>query len=194
MPENSDLSSPPIRLSAECAARRARARARRQAQIPLGQKVLRWARLWLCTVPVVLGVPVTLSACGVGRVRTAELTHHLAPCSEDANCVTSLDASSRQFVPPLAFDARAEAPAAALSRLAAVVTAQGGRVKKLTPGYLHAEFDRPYSRLVDDLEVMPDTHQAGRLDVRSAARLGSYDFGANGKRMVRLRRDFTAST
>jgi uncharacterized protein (DUF1499 family) len=55
------------------------------------------------------------------------------------------------------------------------------------PGYLHAEFTSKIFRFVDDVEFVIDD-EARRIDFRSASRVGSYDFGANRKRMEDISR------
>ena len=59
------------------------------------------------------------------------------------------------------------------------------------PGYLHAECQSALMGFVDDLELhaQPD---AGRIDVRSASRLGYGDLGVNRRRVETLRANLRA--
>lgn len=57
-------------------------------------------------------------------------------------------------------------------------------------GYLHATFRSSIFRFVDDLELLLDRTEEV-IHVRSASRLGYYDFGANGRRIEALRETFS---
>ncbi|HEX6735860.1 MAG TPA: DUF1499 domain-containing protein [Azonexus sp.] len=54
------------------------------------------------------------------------------------------------------------------------------------PDYLRAEAHTRWLRFVDDLEFWVNP-QAGVIEIRSASRLGSEDFGVNRERMERIR-------
>jgi uncharacterized protein (DUF1499 family) len=56
--------------------------------------------------------------------------------------------------------------------------------------YLHAEVRSPWRVYTDDLELLRD--DGGRVDVRSASRIGYYDFGVNRERVEALRRRLAA--
>jgi uncharacterized protein (DUF1499 family) len=81
---------------------------------------------------------------------------------------------------------------AAFARLAAIVGAMpGATVIASQPGYLYAEFQTPMLKFVDDVEFLLD-QPAGVIQMRSASRLGSKDFGANRKRLEAIRQRFDA--
>lgn len=94
-------------------------------------------------------------------------------------------------IDPLPF--KAGGAEASLDALAAAVQQLGG-VRHLTrqPGYLRAEARTPWLGFVDDLEFVADV-QRGVIDLRSASRLGSEDFGTNRKRIEALRGLYTAA-
>jgi uncharacterized protein (DUF1499 family) len=60
------------------------------------------------------------------------------------------------------------------------------RIARDEPGLLHAEFTSKIFGFVDDVELVFDEEE-GRIDFRSASRVGYYDFGANRKRMGLIR-------
>lgn len=62
----------------------------------------------------------------------------------------------------------------------------GVRITAEQPGYLRAEARTTVLRFVDDLEFAVDA-QRGVIDLRSASRLGSEDFGTNRRRIEALR-------
>ncbi len=83
---------------------------------------------------------------------------------------------------------------AAFGRLAAIVASMPGATTVTSqPGYLYAEFKTPLLKFVDDVEFLLDK-PAGVIQMRSASRLGSKDFGANRKRLEAIRQRFDAQT
>jgi uncharacterized protein (DUF1499 family) len=62
----------------------------------------------------------------------------------------------------------------------------GARVVEQRADYLRAEARTPWLGFVDDLEFLVDP-QRGVIDLRSASRLGSEDFGTNRRRIDDLR-------
>jgi uncharacterized protein (DUF1499 family) len=83
---------------------------------------------------------------------------------------------------------------AAFGRLAAIVAAMpGATVITSQPSYLYAEFQTPLLKFVDDVEFLLD-QPAGVIQMRSASRLGSKDFGANRKRLEAIRQRFDTQT
>ena len=79
---------------------------------------------------------------------------------------------------------------AAFTRLAGIVAAMPGTtVVTSQPGYLYAEFQTPLLKFVDDVEFLLD-QPASAIQMRSASRLGSKDFGANRKRLEAIRARF----
>lgn len=92
-------------------------------------------------------------------------------------------------IAPLAYQGDGDA---AFTRLAAIVRAMpGAAVITSQPGYLYAEFRTPVLKFVDDVEFLLDK-PAGVIQMRSASRLGSKDFGANRKRLEAIRQRYTA--
>ena len=82
----------------------------------------------------------------------------------------------------------------AFGRLAAIVASMpGASTVSSQPGYLYAEFQTPLLKFVDDVEFLLD-QPAGVIQMRSASRLGSKDFGANRKRLEAIRQRFDART
>jgi uncharacterized protein (DUF1499 family) len=112
----------------------------------------------------------------------------LASCPDKPNCVSSRATASRHAIAPLALDGPATE---AWKHLVATIRAMPGATivtdERVTGGrYLHAEFASRVLGFVDDLEcLLADGAKA--IEVRSASRLGSYDFGANRARVEALR-------
>ena len=109
----------------------------------------------------------------------------LAPCGHRPNCVSSrADAGARQRVEPFVVSGDAAVAFARLKNLlagmprTALVTA--------TADYLHAVC-RTRIGFADDVECHL-CQAEGVIHVRSASRLGYYDFGVNRARVELLRR------
>lgn len=131
---------------------------------------------------------------GYAAYKTLLVPHELyavsgrfAGCSEAPSCVSSVAEDDDHRVPALGYTSD---PYFAMLMLEELVTRMGGRIDHESPNYLHAVFESPVMRFRDDLEllVLPN----GRVEVRSAARLGYKDFGVNRARVEELRRSFEA--
>lgn len=112
----------------------------------------------------------------------------LAPCPASPNCVTSMGADDRHQIAPLTFSGDG---AAALARLHAVLAARPDtKIVSLADDYLRVEFHT--TLFVDDGEFL--LHRAGgRIEVRSASRLGYSDLGKNRSRLEEIRGQFLAA-
>ena len=110
----------------------------------------------------------------------------LAPCASTPNCVSSQadPKDGGHYIAPLVFTG--PAPAAWWALLA--VLRGGPRVLIVAEktAYLHAEFTSRLMGYVDDVEFLLD-EKASLIQVRSASRLGSSDFGVNRKRVDAIR-------
>lgn len=116
----------------------------------------------------------------------------LKPCPSSPNCVSSQAApdDKTHAIAPLTYDPAAESDAAALARLADVVAGfDNATLVRQEPDYLYAEFSTPLMGFVDDVEFVlaPD---GGRIDARSASRLGEGDLGVNRQRIEAIRDRF----
>ncbi len=112
------------------------------------------------------------------------LNNRLRPCPDSPNCVSSSETDpDRQILP---FKLQVEAKAAWVKIVETVAALPRTRIVSVTDNYLHAECRSAVFGFVDDLELhlLPEQQQVG---VRSAARLGYYDFGVNRKRVNELR-------
>jgi len=112
----------------------------------------------------------------------------LSPCPSSPNCVSSRDPDPARRVDPILFTGD---PVSVWSRLRKVIAEmKGARIAEEEMGYLHAEFRSALFGFVDDVEFRMD-EAAGRIDVRSAARSGYFDFGVNRRRVEGIRSRFS---
>ena len=109
------------------------------------------------------------------------------PCPDSPNCVSSQSPDQSHAIEPLSYKGT---PSEARARLLAVIKSRK-RTNIVTEQehYIHAEFTSAVFRFVDDAEFYVDNTQKV-IHVRSAARLGYYDFAVNRKRMETIRQLF----
>ncbi len=112
----------------------------------------------------------------------------LAACPTSPNCVSSQadPQDLRHYIAPLAYQGDRES---AREKLVTLLEGQK-RVSLVVRNddYLRAEFRSLLFRFVDDVEFY--LADEGRIDVRSASRLGYSDLGVNRKRIEKLRSEF----
>ena len=117
----------------------------------------------------------------------APMRTSLPPCAGRWNCVCSRgDARRRHWIEPFDVSGEPEAAFAKVKRL--VADTRRTRVLAATDRYLHARC-RTRIGFVDDLELLLCPGE-GLIQVRSASRVGIYDFGVNRRRVEHLRRRF----
>jgi uncharacterized protein (DUF1499 family) len=111
----------------------------------------------------------------------------LAACPRTSNCVSSMEIDPAHKVEPFTF---ADSPENAWSRLqSALMQYPRLQIVESRPDYLHAVAASKLFHFRDDVEFTLDAEHH-LIDVRSASRLGSYDFGVNRRRVKNLRRLF----
>ncbi len=109
------------------------------------------------------------------------------PCPDSPNCVSSQSTDQSHAIEPLSYKG---APTEARARLLAVIKGmKRSNIVTEQALYIHAEFTSAVFRFVDDAEFYIDDAQKV-IHIRSAARLGYYDFGVNRKRMETIRQLF----
>ena len=141
-----------------------------------------------------LAVSLTVLFIGCAGTRPAHLgvtNGKFIPCPDSPNCVCSQYPDQSQSIEPLIYKG---SPQEARTRLLAVI--QGMKRAKVVTAqerYLHVEFTSAVFRFVDDAEFFVDDTQKV-IHLRSAARLGHYDFGVNRKRMETIRQMFNKAS
>jgi uncharacterized protein (DUF1499 family) len=136
------------------------------------------------TAGLVLGVAALAAA--------AEDQGRIEACPATPNCVSSSSRSDSHYVRALAFEGDPDVAwtrlRQAVQREPALVVAEENRGDR----YLRLEATSRVFRFVDDVEfqLLP---AAKVIAVRSASRVGYWDFGVNRRRVERLRELFNAS-
>jgi uncharacterized protein (DUF1499 family) len=109
-------------------------------------------------------------------------------CPDSPNCVSS-DVTGTRGIAPLRIRGAPQAAWQALEKR--LKAAERVNIVASEPGYLHAEFRTRLLRFTDDVELELRAEQ-GVIAVRSASRVGYYDFGANRSRIEKLREQLRA--
>lgn len=109
----------------------------------------------------------------------------LKPCPGSPNCVSSRIAHGSQSIAPIQYQVSHQEAYQALTDI--LTSNRRARITVQQPGYIHAEFSSRLFGFVDDVEFLFLSDQP-LIHVRSASRSGYWDFGANRKRIERIRR------
>ena len=106
----------------------------------------------------------------------------LSKCPDTLNCVCTEEYINKNFQP---IHIRIEDKSVEWAHLKLAVTESGGEIQQDEEYYFWATFVTPLFRFVDDFEARLDTVQSC-IHLRSASRVGDYDFGTNLKRIKRV--------
>jgi uncharacterized protein (DUF1499 family) len=147
-------------------------------------------KLFLYTVlGIVLIIGIMLAILSIASRKQPELgllNGQLRPCPTSPNCVCSEVPVEGAFVEPLSYTTTVED---AWRNIKQAIVDTGGVVVTEQDGYLHARYETPLMRYIDDVELRLDAnHQV--IHIRSASRVGQSDLGANRKRVARIRAAF----
>jgi len=108
----------------------------------------------------------------------------LAPCPSSPNCVSSDAPDAAHRVSAFALTAAPDESWRIIRKEVAALPRV--TITEETDDYIHAECASALFGFVDDLELHL-RKSAGLVAVRSASRIGYYDFGVNRRRVERLR-------
>ena len=136
---------------------------------------------------VFLTLIVTLSVSSCSENRPVELgcvDGWLFRCPASPNCVSSQSADEGHYIKPFMYRGALEEARTAL--LSAIGELPRSEIVTVKPDYVHATFTSRWLRFVDDVEFCFDENSSV-IHVRSASRLGYYDFGVNRRRVETIR-------
>ena len=111
----------------------------------------------------------------------------LKPCRKKLNCVSSQSVNPKHQIQPIYYFGSIKE---AKKNLKKVLDSTGNAnfINK-TNKYWHIEFTSYWLGFVDDVEVLFYESES-RIDIRSASRVGYWDFGVNRKRVEKIRIQF----
>ncbi|MBB1486082.1 DUF1499 domain-containing protein [Oceanospirillum sediminis] len=129
-----------------------------------------------------------LTGCINERPQLGIIHHRLMPCQDTPNCVVSRkDTPDTHKIAPFSY--RGEQDDAYRQLLNLLNQRKDAIVVEMEHAhYIRADFRTPVLGFIDDVEFF--FKQPGTIQIRSASRIGYYDFGANRKRMEALRKLF----
>jgi uncharacterized protein (DUF1499 family) len=114
----------------------------------------------------------------------------LEPCPHKPNCVSSLSDDAAHAVAPLRY--RGDWRAAKHSLVELIENTPRAEILENRDQYVHAIFKTKFLGFIDDVEfVFNDIENI--IHIRSASRVGYYDFGANRRRVESLRETLEAA-
>ena len=113
------------------------------------------------------------------EIKSGLIEGKLRTCPGSPNCVNS-ETSMINPINPIKLSNTE--PKLAWSLLQQIITEQGGKIQSKSADYLSATFTTPVFGFTDDVEARLDS-VSKVIHLRSASRVGYYDFGANKRRL-----------
>jgi uncharacterized protein (DUF1499 family) len=113
------------------------------------------------------------------------MSDRLQPCPHSPNCVSSVSGvKDKHYIEPFSHKLTPEEMQMTLRNIIQSIP----RTKIIidTAGYMKVEFKSFLFRFVDDVEFAIGID---KVHIRSASRVGKYDFGANRKRVEKIRKN-----
>ena len=118
---------------------------------------------------------------------SADRPDKFSPCPDSPNCVSTQSTDKARLIEPLHY---AGSLADARQKLIDILeNTKRVRLLKVETDYIHAEFRSIIFHFIDDVELYFPPDQS-IIHVKSASRKGYFDFGANRRRVERLRAAF----
>lgn len=114
--------------------------------------------------------------------------NRLAPCPDTPNCVSSYASDAEHAIEPLTYTSEQAAAMDALEQI--IRDLPRSQIVTREDGYLHAVLRSRMMGFFDDLEFY--VSEPGVIHVRSAARLGQSDMGANRRYVATIRQRLQA--
>ncbi|HEX9654204.1 MAG TPA: DUF1499 domain-containing protein [bacterium] len=107
-----------------------------------------------------------------------------APCPDSPNCVSSQSKDEAHMIEPLPYVGSVDSARQVLVKL--IESMPRTKIVTQTEAYVHVEFTITVMRFVDDVEFgFDDTNKI--IHVRSASRVGYWDFRVNRRRVEKIR-------
>lgn len=143
-------------------------------------------KLRLATAVLIFNLAVNAS-CFANNMQTETglIDNRLRPCPSSPNCVCSED-NNKSAIKPVVFNME---PETAWTQAGESIRQIGGEINKRTDTYLHATFTSKIFGFVDDMELRMDMENK-IIHLRSASRIGYFDFGVNRKRVDAFKKQF----
>jgi uncharacterized protein (DUF1499 family) len=142
-------------------------------------------------ISIILASFLLVTGCS-GKMTTLGVeSGQLTSCPTSPNCVNSQAKDDEHFIEPIV---STKTQSQTKERLVSILNdTKNAEIKIIQNDYLRAEFTSSVFRFVDDVEFyFPQTTSNDLIiHVRSASRVGYFDFGVNRKRIEEIRNQFT---
>jgi uncharacterized protein (DUF1499 family) len=126
-----------------------------------------------------------ISSCLGSRPVKLGLKNNLfAPCPVSPNCVLSLQSDAKHRIPPLFYTGSLEVAKERLNQV--ILSLETACIITQNGDYWHVEFTSRWMSFVDDVEFY-FMESEDLIHVRSASRMGYYDYEVNRKRVEKIR-------
>jgi len=126
-----------------------------------------------------------ISSCSGSRPEKLGLKNKLfTPCPRSPNCVLSLKSDAKHRILPLAYAGSLEVAKERLNQV--ILSHENARIITQNGDYWHVEFTSRWMSFVDDVEFY-FMESEELIHVRSASRMGYYDYEVNRKRGEKIR-------
>jgi uncharacterized protein (DUF1499 family) len=138
-------------------------------------------------IQVVLTGLLFLTGCSATVPKLGIENGQLAQCPASPNCVNSQAKDQKHFIEPIRISGT---PSEARNHILKILKELNrSKIIAAEDNYIRAEFSSKVFGFVDDVEFyFPDTKSTKTIiHVRSAARVGYWDFGVNRKRIEQIR-------
>ena len=114
----------------------------------------------------------------------------LSPCGSKPNCLSSLNFDDKNFIAQIPYSGSRNDAKKMLIKILESVNPRGTVVS--SSSYIHAECISSLFGFTDDVEfVIEDRHR--KIQLKSASRVGFYDWGVNRRRIETIRRLFNTA-
>jgi uncharacterized protein (DUF1499 family) len=137
-----------------------------------------------------LGLLLTSCSGNGNTIRLGISDGQLASCPDSPNCVSSTAIDDDHLIGPFVLQAPVQQAWEEVKK--SITALPRTQIINQTSDYLHAECRSAVFGFIDDLELQLRLEER-TIEVRSAARVGYYDFGVNRKRVNELREKLQAA-
>ena len=115
----------------------------------------------------------------------------LEACSSKPNCVSTSNSEAPHAIEPWKYDDTMALEDVQSKLVRMLLDQDGAEIRTVSDTYIHAEFTSKVFKFVDDVEFL--INEADHtISVRSASRVGYFDFKVNLKRVNKLKEAFLA--
>ena len=110
------------------------------------------------------------------------------PCKPSPNGVSSMEKSKRHFTEPFSYKGNTTA---AIDKILNLVAKLNFKIILNNEDYIHCAVKTKFGNFIDDIEFYFPKNES-LVHIKSTSRKGYYDFGANRRRVEKLRKLFNS--